>query len=364
MSGGDQKQGESFQNSSTNSTSTSDPNPVVQPILKRGVGFLDDYFAKNPNAPSLFPGSYTAAPSVATQSANQTYRDIATSGLGWGIDPASRQNVADTLGGKFLDPGANPYLQKYLRAGFDVQNEEFNNSVMPNLRTQFAGAGRTGSGADFNVAMRGADALARGQADAAAKAEAGAYSDERGRQMQAQGLLPSLQGMDMARAGALARSGQGIDAYEQRLRDEQIFRDTYGKTADLDYWLNIAQRGLGMYPGGQTNASGSSSGSSYEMGGGGGGFGSFLGPMMSLGGGAMSMFGGGGMGGMFSDESAKTDIEELGTDPLTGLPMYAYRYKSDPKHYPKVVGPMAQDIEARGGPVREINGHKVVGGLF
>ena len=55
--------------------------------------------------------------------------------------------------------------------------------------------------------------------------------------------------------------------------------------------------------------------------------------------GIMSAFGG------FSDRSMKTDITKLGKDPKTGLDMYAYRYKGDPKSYPKVVGPMAQDVE-------------------
>jgi hypothetical protein len=51
--------------------------------------------------------------------------------------------------------------------------------------------------------------------------------------------------------------------------------------------------------------------------------------------------------GMLSDRDEKTDIKKLGEDPATGLPMYAYRYKGDPKSYPKIVGPMAQDIEER-----------------
>ena len=46
-----------------------------------------------------------------------------------------------------------------------------------------------------------------------------------------------------------------------------------------------------------------------------------------------------------SDKSMKTDITKLGKDPDTKLPMYAYRYKGDPKTYPKVVGPMAQDVQ-------------------
>lgn len=44
-----------------------------------------------------------------------------------------------------------------------------------------------------------------------------------------------------------------------------------------------------------------------------------------------------------SDRSTKTDIEKV--DDSGPVPMYAYRYKGDPKTYPKVVGPMAQDVE-------------------
>jgi hypothetical protein len=49
------------------------------------------------------------------------------------------------------------------------------------------------------------------------------------------------------------------------------------------------------------------------------------------------------MGYMKSDERDKTDIKREGTD-RDGTPLYSYRYAEDPKHYPKVVGPMAQDL--------------------
>jgi hypothetical protein len=54
--------------------------------------------------------------------------------------------------------------------------------------------------------------------------------------------------------------------------------------------------------------------------------------------GFMNMLTGGG-----SDRRLKTDIKRVDTHP-TGLPIYAYRYKGDPKSYPKVVGPMAEDV--------------------
>jgi hypothetical protein len=48
---------------------------------------------------------------------------------------------------------------------------------------------------------------------------------------------------------------------------------------------------------------------------------------------------------LLSDKDMKTDVKKLGKDEETGLDIYSYRYKGDPKTYPKVVGPMAQDIE-------------------
>lgn len=46
-----------------------------------------------------------------------------------------------------------------------------------------------------------------------------------------------------------------------------------------------------------------------------------------------------------SDPSMKTDIQKVGVDRDTGLNIYAYRYKGDPKSYPKVMGPMADEVE-------------------
>lgn len=48
---------------------------------------------------------------------------------------------------------------------------------------------------------------------------------------------------------------------------------------------------------------------------------------------------------IFSDRTLKTDIKKVGKDADTDLPLYAFRYKGDPKSYPKVVGIMAQDAQ-------------------
>lgn len=82
----------------------------------------------------------------------------------------------------------------------------------------------------------------------------------------------------------------------------------------------------------------------------------------------------GGVGGLFSgiaalaklsDETTKTDIKKIGKDSETGLNIYSYRYKGDPKTYPKMVGPMAQEVEKKyPDQVATVAGKKVVNSSF
>jgi hypothetical protein len=68
---------------------------------------------------------------------------------------------------------------------------------------------------------------------------------------------------------------------------------------------------------------------------------------------------GGSLLGAISDREDKTDIKKLGDK--DGVPIFAYRYKGDPKTYPKSVGPMAQDVEKKfPGSTFGIGGHRVI----
>ena len=67
-----------------------------------------------------------------------------------------------------------------------------------------------------------------------------------------------------------------------------------------------------------------------------------------------------------SDPREKTDISKIGMDDATGLAMYSFRYKDDPKTYPKVVGPMSDEVKEKYPElVSEVDGTEVVdfGGL-
>jgi hypothetical protein len=61
-----------------------------------------------------------------------------------------------------------------------------------------------------------------------------------------------------------------------------------------------------------------------------------MGGLFGLGGSLIS-----GLGKFASDERMKTDVQPMGRDPKTGVKMAAYRYRGDPKSYPKTVGPQS-----------------------
>jgi hypothetical protein len=371
--GGQQRpQQMTFQNQSQNQNSSglTGPSPVIAPKLESILtGFWDRYGTGA--APTYYPGQSFVPMSSDTQAA---FSALANRRSDLSTINAAGDSLRDTLGGKFLDMG-NPYLDARFQAAFARQNKQFTDEIAPALDAKFVGAGRTGSfspdgsgNLHVGTTMRLARDLGQTQGDAIAQAVAGEWGNERNRMLQAAGLAPSI---DTGRAGlelqdimGKLQAGKGQEEYTGREIADNFARYNYGQTSQPEWYARMAQLIQSIYPGGSTSGSSSSSGSGSSMGyasGGGGGVGDFLGAGMGLAGLGLKA------ASLFSDERAKTDIEPLGIDPLTGLPMFAYRYKNDPKEYPKVVGPMAQDIEAVAPHlVREIGGNKIIhaGGLM
>lgn len=171
------------------------------------------------------------------------------------------------------------------------------------------------------------------------------------------------QGANQANINSLIAAGQGMSQDQARqfselvsagsLQQQQAQNEINAQMGQFNQaWnypgaqLGMLQSALGMTPYGQTQM-GQSMGQTqtqqsndWAM--------TALGGLQTLGG----MFGAGGpfasggaLAGLFggSDRRLKTDITRVDTHP-SGLPIYAYRYKGDPKNYPKVVGPMAEDV--------------------
>ena len=359
MSGG-QQGGTTYQTSTSSSDSTAPP--AIEGALKNLSQQTFQYFLDHPNAPKWFPNGTVADYSPQTQ---QSINDLYSRGYGSPFKAASQGAAMDTLGGKYLDINSNPYFQRSLAAGFQPQTKQFMNSVVPGIMGMFSGAGRMpysgeNGSAGMNALEMATDSLNQSQANAAAQASLGAYQTERGNQMAAMGMLPSFQAADYQDLMARLQAGGMLDQKAQQKLDADNQKYSYEQTAQPDYLTQMAQRLQAVYPGGSTRGTNQSfaysmppSNPSGDL------LSTIMGGARFLGGGLTSVLSA--VPGLFSsDRRDKTDISRLGIDPLTGLPMYAYRYRSDPKAYPKVVEPMAQDIAARGGAVRRIGGHMVV----
>lgn len=108
--------------------------------------------------------------------------------------------------------------------------------------------------------------------------------------------------------------------------------------------LNLRLTALGMSP---YSSSSSSSGTSTPA---------SSGTDWAMGGlGLLQLFAG------LSEDTEKEDIKDLGPIDGTPLNMYAYRYKGDPKSYPKVVGVMASEVEKfLPDAVHKVNGKRVI----
>ena len=247
-------------------------------------------------------------------------------------------------------------------SGQAIQSRAFGGSRQGIAEGVAAAEGARGIG-DLSAQLRAQgfqQAAALQQADQARAMQAALANQQAGLAgaglgLQGAGVLGSLAGqqqqMGLTDAGAIESIGTQRQAQQQRQLEEAYARFVEQRDYPTQQ-LNLRLAALGATPYGQTTtqtASGGQQGSGFLTG---------LGGLGTLASGAASLF-------ALSDRTEKTDIKKVGKDEETGLDLYSYRYKGDPKTYPKVVGPMAQDIEKKFPEmVSSINGKKAVNANF
>jgi hypothetical protein len=177
-------------------------------------------------------------------------------------------------------------------------------------------------------------------------ATATALAEQKGWRDTASGLRDTgtqRQASMLADVGALGAAGADDERRTQKKIDYDIGQFNEAKNYGKEQ-LNLLLSSLGMSPYGKTETA-TKTGTSEQGG---------TDWASTILGGAKLLFG-------LSDVRDKTDIKKLGETNEHGFPLYSYRYKDDPKTYPKVVGPMAQDIEKKlPHLVKEVGGHKTV----
>ena len=277
----------------------------------------------------------------------------------------------------------NPYLQEVEQRAGEALNRQLaqtqNQIASQAIQSRAFGGSRQGiqEGVAAGEAARAMGDLSAQLRSQGFQQAAALQQADQARQMQAalanqqaglSGAGLGLQGAGVL--GNLARQAQqagitdvgalgAVGAQRQALEQQQL-QDAYARFVEQRNYptqaLNLRLAALGATPYGQTTTQTApgQQGSSLLTGLGGAGSAmagaaQFIPMVMS----------------MFSDRTGKTDIQKVGKDEETGLNIYSYRYKGDPKTYPKMVGPMAQEVEQKyPDKVSEIAGRKVVDGNF
>lgn len=284
-----------------------------------------------------------------------------------------QQVQAGQLSSTNLQPYMNPYTQSVINATLPIMQQQLGQAQIGN-QSQAAGAGAYGGSrqaiqqgvtqaqgaqgmaqmaAQLNQANFGQAQAAAGQ-DIASRLQASLANQSA---QQNQGYLNLQAAGGLAGLGNAAQANQIKNFSEQQMAGSAEWQQAqneinanlaqYQQALQYPYQqLGVLQSALGMTPYGQSTTGQSTTTTQQSA----NPLAAAFSGLQSLGslfsapaGGTSAAAGLGSMLGFLSDRGMKTDITKVGRHPL-GHSIYAYRYKGDPKSFPKVIGPMAEDV--------------------
>jgi hypothetical protein len=198
-------------------TQTQDIAPWLKEYVTYGLGEAKNLYQGN--TPTYYPGQTYVDPSMQTTQAIDlaTQRALAGSPLTSGA--ISQQQ--GTIGGQYL--GANPYLEAALRPGQQAATRAYEQAIS-GTRSQAAGAGRYGSGAQNQLESLSQQNLANALANQAGTAAYQNYATERGLQQQSALAAPTLAQSQYNDINQLLQAGQLGEQYKQAALESDIER--------------------------------------------------------------------------------------------------------------------------------------------
>lgn len=191
----------------TTSSTTQKASPYNQQSVDFGLSAARDVYDNRMSSPAFFPGQTYANPAAETEQALSGMADRARAGSP--LVQGAQGNLQSVIGGDYLSAG-NPY--------FSQMADRVTQNVLPSITAQWARAGR-GVGNDQVV-----EAASRGLGDAIGQLAYQNYGDERGRQMQAIGMAPTMAAQDYADLDRLGQVGAAREAIAQQGINESMAR--------------------------------------------------------------------------------------------------------------------------------------------
>ena len=198
-------------------TQTQDIAPWLKEYVTYGLGEAKNLYQGN--TPTYYPGQTYVDPSMQTTSAIDLATKRAMAGSPLTSGAISQQQ--GTIGGQYL--GANPYLEAALRPGQQAATRAYEQAIS-GTRSQAAGAGRYGSGAQNQLESLSQQNLANALANQAGQAAYQNYATERGLQQQSALAAPTLAQSQYNDINQLLQAGQLGEQYKQAALESDIER--------------------------------------------------------------------------------------------------------------------------------------------
>lgn len=167
----------------------------------------------------------TVAPFTADQlSAMDMVRGQAT-GAPNPLYGAAQQQTMDTIGGNYLDPASNPWLQQTYDQAAGRMADAFSRGTAAQTDARFARAGAFGGSAWNEAQQANQQALGDSLAGLASNLYGGNYQAERARQQQAAQFAPALAQNQSAAGYRNAEALLGIGGAQQQLGQQYLTDD-------------------------------------------------------------------------------------------------------------------------------------------
>jgi hypothetical protein len=189
----------------------------MRPYVERGLSEAQKLYETY--TPQYYGGQTYVSPSAQTESALTMAEQQARAG-----SPLINQALAQQQGavsGQYL--GANPFLEAALRPGQQAATRAYEQAIS-GTRSQAAGAGRYGSGAQNQLESLSQQNLANALANQAGTAAYQNYATERGLQQQSALAAPQLAQSQYNDINQLLQAGQLGEQYKQAALESDIER--------------------------------------------------------------------------------------------------------------------------------------------
>lgn len=259
--------------STETTTGSSAPWSVQQPYLQQAFQGAQDLYNQGPQ--SYYPGqTYTdmnpttaqglqqqtsianSANPVIDNAANYTSKTLAgNTGNPWqSMLQSGVSGMQDTASGANLN--GNPYLDEMYKSATGKMKQDFTDTVVPAISSQFGQSGMTGSTADELALGKAGGELTTQLGNAATNIYGGNYQQERDRQVAAQqglantgsnlfntnatqqtaaaGMAPTIREAQFGDANKLKEAGAAYNTQDEKALEDSINRYNYNQNASGD----------------------------------------------------------------------------------------------------------------------------------